>query len=77
MATLKDQIANVEFTGMERESAQEAIITDRKTAPNGCGFEFLLVDFTSTGHPYDAKGVNVVVIEDGYAYIDNYYKKMF
>ena len=78
MATLKSQIENTDFSGMDRESNQECTINDRKMAPNGCGAEFLLVDFVSeNNHPYDAKGQNIVVLDEGYAYIDNSYKAIF
>lgn len=66
-----------DFTGMERASNQDATIIDRRMAPNGCGAEFIKADFVSaTGHPYDAKDICCVVIEDGYAYIDNSYLKI-
>jgi len=77
MKTLKSQIGNIDFTGIERESNQECSIIERKMAPNGCGAEFLKVEFVSNGHPYDAKGVTVVVLDDGYAFIDKSYLKMF
>jgi hypothetical protein len=76
MATLKSQIEKIDFTGMEREANQKCNIIERKMAPNGCGAEFILVEFSSSNnHPYDAKGLNVVVIEEDYAYIENSYKK--
>jgi hypothetical protein len=68
MKTVKEQI-NADFTGMERESNQKCEIIDRKFAPNGCGAEFIKINFVSeTGHPYDAKGFNIVVVEDGNQY---------
>lgn len=76
MATLKSQIENIDWTGIARESEQECIIIDRKMAPNGCGAEFLLVEFFSaTNHPYDAKGITVVVLDEGYADINRQYVK--
>jgi len=78
MATLKSQIENQvsDFKPFERESDQECTIVERKMATNGSGVEFLLVDFISSGHPYDAKGLTVVVIEEDYiAEIDKQYVK--
>jgi len=76
MATLKEQIVNVNFTAIERQANQECNIIDRKMAPNGCGAEFLLVEFTSSNnHPFDVKGTTVVILDEGYADIDNQYVK--
>jgi hypothetical protein len=78
MATLKEQLTQVtDWTGFERQSAQECNVIESKMAPNGCGAEFILVDFFSaSGHPYDTKGITVVVIEEDYIYdIDKTYVK--
>lgn len=79
MATLKSQIENqvtVFPDFFSRQLNQECTIIERKMAPNGCGAEFLLVDFISSGHPYDTKGITVVVIEENeLAEIDREYVK--
>ena len=78
MKTLKEQLSNItDFTAFERQSNQKCSILDRMMAPNGCGSEFILVEFFSeTGHPYDTKGITVVVVEENYiAEIDRQYVK--
>jgi|AntRauTorckE6833_2_1112554.scaffolds.fasta_scaffold40973_2 hypothetical protein len=78
MTTLKSQIEKQvsDFNPFQREANQECTIIERKMAPNGCGSEFLLVDFISSGHPYDAKGVTVIVITEDYIEeIDRQYVK--
>jgi hypothetical protein len=78
MATLKSQIENQvsDFNPFTREANQECEIVERKMASNGSGVEFILVDFISSGHPYDSKGLTVVVIEEDYiAEIDRSYVK--
>jgi hypothetical protein len=76
MATLKDQLTQVtDWTGMERQSNQVCTLIAEKKMPGGWIYIF---DFVSeTGHPYDAKGQNVVCIEEDYCYIDNHYKNLF
>ncbi|MFA5432894.1 MAG: hypothetical protein WC319_08490, partial [Candidatus Paceibacterota bacterium] len=67
MKTLKEQIENQVSVFPEyftRQLNQECTIIDRMMAPNGCGSEFVLVDFVTSGHPSDSKGLQVVVIED-------------
>jgi hypothetical protein len=75
MATLKSQIENINWNGLERQSEQECNILDRKIAPNGCGAEFILVEFISNGHPFDTQGITVIVIDEGYADMDSSYVK--
>lgn len=76
METLKQQFENIDFTSMKRQSEQECNIIERKMATNGCGAEFLLVEFFSqTGHPFDTKGITVVVLDEGFAEIDRSYVK--
>lgn len=78
MKTLRDQLPTVsDFEGFERESNQEATIIDRKMATNGSGTEFILVEFfSSNGHPFDAKGLTVVLVVENYIYdIDSQYVK--
>ena len=76
MSTLKEQIANINFTAIERQANQECNIIDRKMAPNGCGAEFLLVEFfSSNNHPFDEKGITVVILDEGYADMDKQYVK--
>jgi hypothetical protein len=73
MKTLKNQL-NINFENYEIQSNQECTIIERKMATNGCGAEFILVDFISNGHPYATKGLTVIVIEEGYiAEIDKDY----
>ncbi len=76
MTTLKLQIENIDWTGIERESEQECAILDRKMAPNGCGAEFLLVEFFSKdNNPFDCKGLTVVILDEGFAEIERQYVK--
>ena len=78
MTTLKDQLTGIDLTGIEREANQTATILERKFASNGCGAEFLLVDFQSANnHPFEVKGVTVLVLDEGFAHIDKSYVKLF
>jgi hypothetical protein len=78
MKTLREQLSEVNnFEVYERESNQVCEILERKMAPNGCGCEFILVNFISqNNHPSDAKGLYVVVREEDSIYeIDRQYVK--
>ena len=76
MKTLKEQLPNVsDWTGIERESNQECTLVAEKQLIGAMAY---MVDFVSAnGHPYDAKGKNVVVVEQDFAYIENSYKGLF
>lgn len=78
MKTLKEQLSEVNnFTVYERESNQYCEIIERKMATNGCGAEFILVNFVSaSNHPADLRGLYVAVREGAeIVEIDKYYVK--
>lgn len=67
MKTLKDQLTEVsDFKPYERQSNQACTILDKKELIGATAY---LVEFYSENdHPFDAKGLRVVTVEEDYVY---------
>ena len=76
MKTLKEQLPQVSaWSGLEREKSQNCELVAEKQLRGAVAYMFNFV--SENGHPFDAKGMNVVIVEEDYAYIENSYKSLF